>query len=114
MNSRMPCARSARWTLVALACFLSMAVNAHAAEIVVKIDNFVFVPASVTVKAGDTVKWVNVDDIPHTVVSQPIGTFRSKPLDTDQDFSFTFPKEGSFDYFCSLHPHMKGRIVVEP
>ena len=77
----------------------------------VKIDNFTFAPQRVTVKAGTTVTWINEDDIPHTVVST--GHFRSKALDTDDKFSFTFTTAGTYEYFCSLHPHMTGTIVVE-
>ena len=84
----------------------------HAAAAEVKIDNFTFSPQQVTVKAGDTVTWVNRDDIPHTVTSTTM-TFRSKALDTDDKFSFTFATPGSYAYFCSLHPHMTGTIVVE-
>ena len=85
---------------------------ARAATIEVKIDNFVFNPQQITVHAGDTVTWVNHDDIPHTVTSKTL-VFRSKALDTDDKFSFTFTAPGSFPYFCSLHPHMTGTIVVE-
>jgi plastocyanin len=85
---------------------------ARAANIEVKIDNFVFNPKQVTVRAGDTVTWVNHDDIPHTVTSKTMA-FRSKALDSDDKFSFTFATPGSFDYFCSLHPMMTGTIVVE-
>jgi plastocyanin len=85
---------------------------APAATVEVKIDNFVFNPQTVTVKAGDTVTWVNHDDIPHTATSKT-GVFRSKALDTDDKFSFTFTTPGSFAYFCALHPHMTGSIVVE-
>ena len=77
----------------------------------VKIDNFTFGPQQLTVKAGTTVTWINQDDIPHTVVST--GHFRSKALDTDDKFSFTFTTPGSYQYFCGLHPHMQGSIVVE-
>ena len=77
-----------------------------------KIDNFTFNPQQITVKAGDTVTWVNHDDIPHTVTSKTMA-FRSKAMDTDDKFSFTFATPGSFAYFCSLHPHMTGSIVVE-
>jgi plastocyanin len=84
---------------------------AHAAETKVSIDNFTFAPASVTVKVGDTVTWTNRDDIPHVVVSA--GKFRSKALDTDNSFSFTFTAAGDYPYFCSLHPHMTGIIKVE-
>ncbi len=79
----------------------------------VKIDNFTFAPASVTVAPGTTVRWVNRDDIPHTVVSDDKTTFKSKPLDTDQEFSYTFTKPGTYPYFCSIHPKMTGKIVVQ-
>ena len=85
---------------------------ARAAEVTVKIDNFTFAPAALTVKAGTTVTWENVDDIPHTVVATN-RAFRSKALDTNDKFSFTFTTPGTFDYFCSLHPHMKASVVVE-
>src|SRR6266436_3117905 len=68
-------------------------------------------PRTLTVKAGTTVTWINEDDIPHTVVST--GHFRSKPLDTGDRFTFTFTTAGSFQYFCSLHPHMQASITVE-
>lgn len=84
---------------------------ARAAETTVSIDNFTFTPQSITVKVGDTVTWTNRDDIPHVVVSA--GKFRSKALDTDNSFSFTFTKAGDYPYFCSLHPHMTGTIKVE-
>ena len=96
--------------LVAIA--IAAASPASAATIEVKIDNFTFNPKQVTVKAGDTVTWVNHDDIPHTVTSKTL-VFRSKALDSDDKFSFTFTAPGSFDYFCSLHPMMTGTIVVE-
>jgi plastocyanin len=78
----------------------------------VKIDNFSFGPETLTVPAGTTVTWVNRDDIPHTVVSIE-GAFKSKVLDTDQKFSFPFNKPGSFPYFCSVHPKMMGKIIVQ-
>ncbi len=84
---------------------------ARASETQVSIDNFTFAPASITVKIGDTVTWTNRDDIPHTIVSA--GKFRSKALDTDNSFSFTFTAAGDYQYFCSLHPHMTGIIKVE-
>ena len=86
--------------------------SAGAAEIKVGIDNFTFNPKEVRVKAGDTVVWTNNDDIPHTVAS-PRNSIRSKPLDTGDSFSFTFTTPGDFNYFCSLHPHMTGTIVVQ-
>jgi plastocyanin len=83
-----------------------------AADTEVKIDNFTFNPAMITVKAGTTVTWTNGDDIPHTVVATA-KAFKSKVLDTGDKFSFTFTTPGSYEYFCSLHPHMKASIVVE-
>ena len=84
----------------------------RASDIEVKIDNFTFNPKQVTVKAGDSITWVNHDDIPHTVTSQT-QAFRSKALDTDDKFSFTFATPGTYSYFCALHPQMTGTIVVE-
>ena len=77
----------------------------------VKIGNFTFGPQELKVKAGTTVTWTNEDDIPHTVVSP--NNFRSKTLDTDGVYSFTFTTPGTYKYFCSLHPHMTGTVVVE-
>jgi len=79
---------------------------------VVSIGNFTFKAPTVIVKTGTTVTWVNDDDIPHTVVSKD-GVFKSKVLDTGDRFSFTFAKPGQFGYFCSLHPHMTGAIIVK-
>jgi len=84
----------------------------QAADVEVKIDNFTFSPQQITVKAGDTVIWVNHDDIPHTVTSKT-SVFRSKAMDTDDKFAFTFTSQGTYAYFCSLHPHMTGSVVVE-
>ena len=78
----------------------------------VKIDNFSFGPETLKVSAGTTVTWTNRDDIPHTVVSTT-GAFKSKVLDTDEKFSFTFSKPGSYPYFCSIHPKMTGKVVVQ-
>jgi len=78
----------------------------------VKIDNFSFSPATLEIKAGTTVTWTNADDIPHTVVSND-KIFKSKVLDTDQKFSFTFDKPGTYPYFCSLHPKMTAKVVVQ-
>ena len=80
----------------------------------VKIDNFSFGPATLTVPVGTTVTWTNRDDIPHTVVStDDPKTFKSKVLDTDEKFSFTFSKAGTYPYFCSIHPKMTGKVVVQ-
>ena len=78
----------------------------------VKIDNFSFGPGTLTVPVGTTITWTNRDDIPHTVVSTE-GVFKSKVLDTDEKFSFTFSKAGSYPYFCSIHPKMTGKVVVQ-
>ena len=83
-----------------------------AAAASVSIDNFTFKDPVVTVKPGTTVTWTNADDIPHTVVAKD-GSFKSKVLDTGDRFSFTFAKPGQFGYFCSIHPHMTGTIVVK-
>jgi plastocyanin len=84
--------------------------SAVAAE--VKIDNFVFGPQTVTVPVGSTVTWINKDDIPHTTVSTD-GVFKSKVMDTDEKFSFKFTKAGTYSYFCSVHPKMTGKVVVQ-
>jgi plastocyanin len=78
----------------------------------ISIDNFSFTPKEITVAAGTTITWVNRDDVPHTVVS-PDKKFRSKALDTDDQFSFTFTDAGTYNYFCSVHPMMTGKIIVK-
>jgi plastocyanin len=78
----------------------------------IKIDNFSFAPATLTVKAGTQITWTNGDDIPHTVVSDD-HTLKSKVLDTDEKFTFTATKPGTYSYFCSIHPKMTGKVVVE-
>jgi plastocyanin len=83
----------------------------RAQQVNINIDNFTFAPQELTLKVGDSVTWTNHDDIPHTIVSA--GRFRSKTLDTDNTFSFTFTTAGDYKYFCSLHPHMTGMIKVE-
>ena len=77
----------------------------------VKVDNFSFGPAALTVAVGTTVTWTNRDDIPHTIVSTE-KVFKSKVLDTDEKFAFTFDKAGTYSYFCSIHPKMTGSVVV--
>ena len=90
--------------------------SARAAEtelkIEVKIDNFAFAPQRIVVQAGTTVTWTNADDAPHTVASST-KVFKSGALDTEDKFSFTFATPGTYEYFCSLHPHMTGTVVVE-
>jgi plastocyanin len=78
----------------------------------VKIDNFVFGPETITVPVGATVTWTNKDDIPHTSVSTE-GVFKSKVLDTDEKFSYTFNKAGTYSYYCTIHPKMTGKVVVQ-
>ena len=89
------------------------AVPSWSAETTVMIDNFTFAPQQLTVQVGTTVTWTNEDDIPHNIVSSARGAFKSKVMDTEGKYSFTFTNPGSFEYFCALHPHMKGTIVVE-
>jgi plastocyanin len=100
-----------RPAVAAAALLLLGAINARAEESKITIDNFTFNPPELKLKVGDSVTWTNHDDIPHTVVSA--GKFRSKTLDTDNTFSFTFTATGDYKYFCSLHPHMTGMIKVE-
>jgi plastocyanin len=79
----------------------------------VSIDNFTFGPETMTVKAGATVTWTNKDDIPHGIASADNAFTKSKALDTDDSYSFTFTTPGTYKYFCYIHPHMTGTIVVE-
>ena len=101
--------------IAVVATMLLPVVSARSEEAVdplaVHIDNFVFQPAQISVKVGQTVTWTNRDDIPHTVVCA--GKFRSKTMDTDGTFAFTFTAAGEYKYFCSLHPHMTGIVKVE-
>ena len=100
--------------LLAMAVFLSASTgHALAADAEIKIANFTFDPPILTMKAGTTVTWVNNDDIPH-LVSEKDGKFRSSALDTGDKFSQTFSTAGTVEYFCAIHPHMTGKIVVEP
>ena len=78
----------------------------------IKIDNFSFTPPTLAVPVRTTVTWTNHDDIPHNIVSSE-QKFKSKPLDTDDAYSFTFTEPGTYEYFCGLHPKMVGKVVVE-
>lgn len=104
--------------LVVLAGFILLGIttaqpqNNAAARSEVTIDNFSFTPPTVTVSIGTTVRWTNHDDIPHTVVSDD-KSFKSKALDTDEEFTYTFTKAGTYGYFCSLHPKMTAKVVVQ-
>ena len=96
--------------IAVVAAMLLPVTAARAEDVAVHIDNFSFAPNPLDVKVGTTVTWTNRDDIPHTVVCA--GKFRSKTMDTDGTFSFTFMEPGEYKYFCSLHPHMTGSIKV--
>ena len=87
--------------------------GAQAAEAAIVIDNFVFTPAVLTVAAGTRVVWTNRDDIPHSIVgAETPPSYKSPALDTDEAFGRVFDKPGTYAYFCGLHPHMKGTVVV--
>jgi plastocyanin len=108
------------WTMtritfaVLLGCALLVAApNAFATEAKVTIDNFTFSPAEIDVTAGSRVTWTNNDDIPHTVTdADNPRTAKSPPLDTGESYSRVFDRPGTYKYFCSLHPHMQGTVVV--
>lgn len=89
-------------------CSQSVAQTTSPNRIVMK--DFMFQPMSLTVKAGSTVTWTNLDEEPHTVVS---GQFRSNALDTKDSFSFKFDKPGTYSFVCSIHPQMMGTIIVQ-
>jgi plastocyanin len=103
--------RGATWAVVA--ALLLLGSSARADDAVVSIENFTFNPPELTIKPGTTVTWKNADDIPHSVVENET-KFRSKALDTGETFSMTFADAGEVNYFCGLHPHMKGKIIVKP
>jgi len=86
--------------------------QASATTAEVKIDNFSFGPQTLTVRVGTTVTWTNGDDIPHTSVSTE-GVFKSKVMDTDEKFSYTFTRAGKYPYYCTIHPRMTGEVVVQ-
>jgi plastocyanin len=78
----------------------------------IRLDNFTFAPAMLTVPVNSTVTWVNKDDIPHVIASSD-GLFKSKALDTDDKFSHTFTQAGTYAYYCTIHPKMQGKVVVQ-
>jgi plastocyanin len=97
--------------LGAIEVFLpSRAETSDTAKILVK--DFAFNPTPLTVKAGSTVTWTNVDDEPHTVVSDT-GVFKSGGMDTNETFSYKFDKPGTYRFTCSIHPRMVGTVVVQ-
>ena len=88
--------------------------KARADESAIGIGNFTFQPSMLTVPAGTVLKWVNDDDEPHTVIgTDPGSPVKSLPLDTGEAYSITLTKRGTYHYFCSLHPHMTGTVIVE-
>src|SRR5436305_8318110 len=86
--------------------------EAAASPLQIQVDNFTFGPATLTVPVNGTVTWVNKDDVPHVIASND-GFFKSKALDTDDKYSYTFSKAGTYAYYCSVHPKMVGKIVVQ-
>jgi plastocyanin len=115
MKKHRPGERLARRVMIAVAMFGALCLGAYAQQGTppeIKIDNFSFTPAAITVTAGTTVTWINRDDIPHTVASDS-KEFKSKALDTDEKFSYTFSKAGTYSYFCSLHPKMTGKVIAQ-
>ena len=92
--------------------YFARAAEDQPAAVSIKIDNFSFTPKEITVPKGTTVTWINQDDVPHTVVSTD-KKFKSRALDTDEKFSFTFSDSGTYGYFCSVHPVMTGRVIVK-
>jgi plastocyanin len=85
--------------------------NGHAGQVV--IGDFAFEPSTLTVSAGTVVTWVNKDDDPHTVIGTDLESpIKSRPLDTGDRYSITLMKPGTYRYFCSLHPHMTGTVIV--
>jgi plastocyanin len=86
--------------------------EAAASTLEVRVDNFTFGPATLTVPVNSTVTWVNKDDLPHVIASND-GVFKSKALDTEDKYSYTFSKPGTYAYFCSIHPKMVGTIIVK-
>ena len=78
----------------------------------VKVDNFTFGPETLTVPANSTVTWINKDDVPHVIASSD-GLFKSKALDTDDKYAYTFTKAGTYSYYRGIHPKMVGKIIVQ-
>lgn len=97
--------------LLFAACLL-LPVSAMA-DTTIEIREFSFTPAEVTVTVGSTITWVNRDDTPHLVADADTPRrMKSPPLDTGESFSFVARTAGVIRYFCSLHPHMQGTVVV--
>ncbi|MBS0275658.1 MAG: cupredoxin family copper-binding protein [Proteobacteria bacterium] len=101
-----------KFRILALPLLALLAAAPAFADATVTIKNFDYSPMDVTIKAGDTVTWKNLDGEPHTVVSVD-GAFRSKALDENDSYSFKFDKPGTYKYICSIHPQMKATITVQ-
>lgn len=86
--------------------------DANMSPTMVTVDNFTFGPNALTVPVNSTVTWVNKDDVPHVVASND-GLFKSKALDTDDKYTYTFTKPGTYAYYCTIHPKMVAKIVVQ-
>lgn len=99
-------------TMAASPAKAAAAGDKSAAGPTISIHEFMFSPTSITVTAGTTVHWKNMDPEPHTIRSVE-GTFKSDALDQDDSFQFTFDKPGTYRYVCSIHPQMLGTIVVK-
>jgi len=98
---------------VAFAAASLLASCAQAETVHVGIKNFKFTPDTITIPAGTTVQWINLDDIPHTVVEKT-KAWRSAALDTNDTYSHTFDQPGTYDYYCGLHPMMVAKVIVTP
>jgi len=108
------CASQTPATPIASASHAAPATQPATQPTTVAIDNFHFTPSSITVARGATVTWVNHDDVPHTATANgDTPAFDSGALDTDEKFSFTFTAPGTFTYFCKVHPHMTGTVIVK-
>ncbi len=103
-----------RFAAAAIAALVpaARATRAGAAEPMVRIDNFTFSPTPLTIARGVTVTWMNEDDIPHSIYCQSLN-LRSHPMDTKESFAHRFDRPGTFDYVCGIHPHMRGRVIVQ-
>lgn len=102
-------------TLILVALLLertSAGTNVKSSGTEVQVDNFSFGPGTVTVPLNTTVTWVNKDDVPHTIAGTD-GLFKSRALDTDDKYSYTFTQPGTYSYYCSIHPKMMGKVVVQ-
>ncbi len=88
--------------------------SAHSETTRVVIDNFAYAPREITVAPGTRVSWVNRDDVPHTVTSTAKPkVFDSGALDDESPFTFVFQTPGTYEYFCAVHPHMSGKVIVK-